>query len=660
MRGAIDFEAWAWCNPFFSCLMWGPPEARTFVTRHDTTHKASRKLMCETLDMAWKIGRGHGVTEWWAHNGGKYDWLAILEAAVCHLGWRVIGKTSGGSRLIELQVKAPDDTTIRFFDSMAVIPSSLKQAADDFDLPTAKAFTEDDYRIDPRKWDVQRLKIGCQTDCLIVLELLEKVETLAESWGGKLHSTFSQISMSVMKHYLREQGAEKGEEIPRHDKTPLDMAGNAYCRKGYYGGRVEVFHHLPPSLVDIYDVNSSYPFSMTQWLPWQLWGASNTRKDAQRVLELPGEVEGIVEARVTVPAWMEYPPLPKRTEGNAIVFPTGTWTAHFPANELRYAASLGVKVEPLSAWAYSAERPFEGFVETIQAAKRAAKEAGNKAVESFTKYVGNGGYGKLGQAPEIETIFIPSSQREAEEILAADLRRVQRGFEPSVGKLGDETRFLVMRKVQWPKHTHFAAASYIAAYSRILLHREMLRHPGNLYYCDTDSLHLKTGRAPLNVGPALGQWKPEEKRQHARYLAPKMYETHGEAWNGSLHRHTKECKAKGCSEEVIQYKAKGFPLRHRCDEACRNPCVLRNGWQPGTFAAVQEGRAVPVSRMAMAKGQLKRGGAFQRVEEMRAWRGHSTKRRPLEDGSTVPWTVGEVEAKEYLLAVSPASVRRTG
>lgn len=610
MRGFLDFEtyqdaAYQW-QPLCCGFVWGPPGERAQCFVHDETQQAPQKLARDALKIAHRLADAGVVKEWWAHNGGKFDHLYLLQAAV-EMGWEASAHVAGGSRLIFLSVRPPDaKVAVNLYDSFAVVPERLAKAAESFQLASRKVFTDADYKGDMRELSLERLKPACLADCHVGLELLEKVEALAQGWGGDLRSTFSQVALRIVKARLAEQGLE----LPSHEGN---QDANRYSRGGYYGARVEVLHHAPPEEVFTFDLNSSYPASAKLPLPWELVGTAQSPRHVRAVLEGDG-CEGMVEATVEVPP-MAFPPLPWRSKERGIYFPTGRWQGVFPAVELRYARTLGVKVQAHGAVRYTRESPLASFVDDVYALK--ARSEG--AVRSFTKFLLNGFTGKLGQAPEQETLRVVSTEDEGEALLLG-------APVGTAGKIGDDARFLVFRRNRWPKHTHFAAISYIVANSRIALHRGMLECL-SVAYVDADSLHVRFGQTPSNVGFELGQWKPEKAVARAWYYAPKVYRLN--LVDGGLF-----------------LAAKGFPIRHR-----------DGTWNLDAFEKMVASESVEVERMQLAKSQLRNGGDVSRLAgprvERRRWHGYSMKRKPKDDGTTVPWTVEELLAGRHYEARSP-------
>jgi len=591
-RGAFDFETWEWTNPLCCGFVWGPPGERQEHWIHD--RKAARPLDVARAALGFMFA-AEAVDEWWAHNMGKFDGLLLAEAALS-LGVSIHGVVTG-SRAIRLDFKAKG-RTIKVFDSYALVPAKLKSCADDFDLPSKKIFNESDYSVDPRKWDVARLRSGCLADCHVVLELLEHLEDQVEQWGGKLGLTFSSTALSVMRAAIAPR------DIPSHEGQWRAQELSNLAR---YGGRVEIFHHSPRMELIEYDVTSSYPWAMSQALPWNLIGHSVSASGAAKVLS--GKYEGPVEAIVRVPKNCSLPVLPVRLPGDGIYFPTGTFRGWWPAIELRYAVEQGTEVQPISAVAYQAAKPFAEVIAKVFQ----VKNTGKGAVRAFAKLVLNGAYGKLGQGPDTELLKVCANEEDALDAI--------HGAKPGkVRQLGDDKRMLTMSQYRWPKHTHYAASAYITAYSRILLHNALTASTGPAY-CDTDSVHCALGSRLGNLeGTHLGGLKVEIPRYKGQFYAPKIY-------------------ALAMPDGKMHFASKGFPVNE------------------ADFRTLVTGNAVKVERIQSLKTQLAKGGKVVRLQgetaEAKRWGGISSKRCPLPDGSTRPWTYTELIEKKHKEAKCP-------
>lgn len=617
MRGSIDFETFEWTNPLCAAITFGPKGERKTVFLHDETHEQGQALALETLQVMARATERYGVESWWAHNGGKYDWLFLVEAAI-EAEWKITGHTTGDGRAISLTFQEfADSPKVVCHDSFALIQAKLSKIVEDFHIDAGKLFEGADYKDDMRRVPLERLKAGCIRDSEIVLDALDIVEGFAETAGGTLRATFSSTALSIVKATLSEDGIE----LPSHEG---DQKINHICKQSYFGGRVEVFHHWPEAFLTEWDVNSSYPWSMCQPLPWELLGLCQSHQQVLNVLRgynSRGPLEGCIRAKVTVPKeWMHIPPLPFRpSEKDGMFFPVGEWTGWFAAPELRYAITQGVKVEALDAVAYTQAQPFGPFVREAYAEKCRA-EGARKA---FFKLLLNGCYGKFCESDEKSVLKVFRTEEEAIE--AATPPPGQEWKRGGVPLSPTNLRIMDMPFRRMPKQTHFALASYITAYSRILLHKALVRS-SRLAYCDTDSVHAGTESAlrmePF-AGSELGQLKVEAGKLRACYFAPKTYALEVEEDKGPK----------------LHLASKGVPIpKERIAE----------------FKRLVMGEEISLGRMATVRAQLAGEDArVQRLEFGRRWLGHSIKRFPYADGRTRPWTVEELVDGAHIDTRSP-------
>lgn len=598
-RGAFDFEAWEWVNPRCCGLLWGTPENRKWDFVLDRHSQHPERVAPETLERMLAIAKEDDCYDWWAHNGGRYDVCLLLDA-VTRIGWEATGHVAGG-RVVVMSVKPPGEKrALRLYDSMALVPASLKSAANDFELHARKEFTEDDYSIDVRKWPVKRMEYGCRVDCECVLELVARMESELESQGGCLKATVASATMSVMeaKINLPDSGGWIG--------------ANTISRNAYLGGRVEIFHHTPNGILTEFDVCSSYPWSMTQLLPWK-----NPRDVTDSAVQtLLDSGMGVVRADVDVPD-CPVPVLPVNESG--VFFPTGLLRGWWHAHELRYAISIGLaRVRRLYGGVqYDAGQPFQEFVDTLYEGKRTSKGA----KRTVFKLLLNSAYGKFGQQPERENLKVFASDTDAAAfILKSKVNTVRElsEFDP---------RFLAVTIERWAKHAHFALAGAITAHSRILLHKYLMQAKG-LAYCDTDSVHCDEA-TKFPTGDKLGEMKIEIPRMRATFYAPKLY------------------KLEPLEGDTI-FASKGFELDRKD--------FLRAG---KLFDDAVTGQRCERESMTLVKTQLRNGGKASRRQAHRAWSGRSMKRKPFDDGSTRPWRMTELAEKRHLTAMSPATSETT-
>ena len=578
--------------------MWGPKgnrEKKIFID-HESTNPQS---VTESA-LRFMATKPANTSVWYGHNAGKFDSLFLLQG-VHALGWKAKCHIAGG-RIIALEVKSPK-AKFKIHDSYAIVQSKLKKAAKDFRLSSKKLLTKDDYSIDVRKWKIERLIEGCFADCEVVLDLLDVAETLFENHGGKLKTTFSSSALTVVK---------SNSTLPFQDfstsKKLIDL--NSTARKSFNGGRVEVFTHTPQYLLKEWDINSSYPHSMSQSVPWEFVKATSGKEAADWFDST--DFGGTVEATVSVPDTY-LPVLPYRDEDNdGIFFPIGQWRGFFDADELRYAIEQGTKLVSLhNFWIYTKEKPFGKFISDFYELKSKSKGA----MREFCKLVLNGCYGKFAQKPENEEVIIMESELEANALAFDDEYRHRIRYINA-----SDSRFIALTTIKWPKHTHYALASAITALSRISLHKHLSKAK-RLAYCDTDSIHASPQTDLTSAESSLlGGLKVELDNYYGIFAAPKIYGLF--PVKGKPH-----------------FASKGFPVDEK------------------TWRRVVAGEVVETKRMQLAKRQMRRSNVVERPLTSRSWHGISAKRKPIDgpNGDTTPWTVQELRNKIHLQARSPVA-----
>lgn len=574
---------------------------RTFEFFHDKGLKVRPKTVIrKALLRMFAISKLLGVIHWYAHNGGKYD-VCLLLPVILELGGACTGYIAGG-RLISLRITV-DGVTINLYDSYSVVPSALDKASLAFDLPTKKIFKKEDYS-KVKRWSVAKMRKGCWADCQIVLELLDKVEGFLISEGGELKATTASCAFNLLKSSVAVL------DMREHSNV------NEWVRDAYYGGRVEVYRHLPDEWLGEWDVNSSYPWSMTGELPWM------PREIVVGVRARQSYETGrpcVVEATVRVPQ-MAIPPLPFRSPDKSLYYPVGEWRGRWVGEELRYAESLGVEVLKVHACLpFTRSSPFKDFIHMLHK----KKSEGDGASRLFYKLMMNACYGKFGQKPEKEILRImPDADAAMDFIYNAQ--------PDSVRELSStDIRFLGVETVLWSKQTHYGIAATITARSRILLHKRLIQSTRPAY-ADTDSVHAAV-KSKLPTGIRLGDLKLEVDKMRAIYYAPKLY---------TLELVTPLIKPDGKKQWAV-HKSKGFPVDGE------------------TFGKIIKGEDVSFERMQLIRRQISVGhNEPARVTDIKAWSGNSSKRKPFENGETEPWSTNEIENELPSLAISPALGRK--
>lgn len=623
-RGSVDFETWEWTNPLFCGFVWGPPGKRETHYIHDASHENPRQLMIDALHY---LG-SHRVKEWWAHNMKGFEGNLFIEAALAD-GWEFEAPMAN-NKPVTITFKSKKNPKLGFVlkDSLQVVNSKLRACANDFELVSRKLLTDDDYSIDARHWSFEKLHDGCLTDCQLVLELVERIETMAESHGGELKSTMASTAFTILRHKVKQFHGVSWQNLAQGSGAAMNQSAEG----AYIGGRTEVLHHCPEPLMSEWDINSSYPMSMTLPLPWEPLEQTSSASRFEKVLD--GTYEGLVCCTVEVPKqWL--PPLPWAHPDGGVFFPVGRWKAMFTSLELRFAMEhCGVKIlERHTCIAYQPRTLFKEFIEEMFHIKANSKGA----KKQFAKLVMNSSYGKMGQRSEVENLKAFSCFEEA-AVYHADMRKRQKKGLASTEKhrfIDDyDGRCLVITKEKWHRHTNYACAATITAASRVAWLKFALKCR-DLSYGDTDSFHASSGLETLESS-LLGSVSCKRRNFQGIYFAPKTYALMLSEPDTETEWTEEELEA---GENWFHFASKGFPVNFK------------------DFATQIIGIPVKSERLIGIKTQLAKDGRFQLLNSERTWQGFSNKRRPLPDGSTTPWTVEELERNVHLKAISPIGWR---
>jgi hypothetical protein len=404
----------------------------------------------------------------------------------------------------------------------------VKRTNNDFDL---KAYTE--------KY--------CMLDCEITFEIAMKhlKECVGECNGKKFNvadcATSAGLSLKMFNQCFQTETLYQSEEkIVKKEKL------------AYKGGRTEVFKKQFKSEAEerlfYYDINSSYPSSMTEEMPIKFVRTLHYQSDPY-VLDIK-----ILKPHHLYLAKVVYqgndpnfiPNILVRDEKTNEIIAVNETDFHYQWGcELIEAMKNNCRVYLREENQYTSKKIFENFANHFYNERLQVKKT-NPAKAMFYKTVMNSLYGKFGQrvfnkvgmAENCTEMFkqisgdnnILLNVMTAKDLIIYEYK--QRNAEnDSIGKL---MRF----------------ASYITALSRCKL-SALMRDVGheNVYYCDTDSVFTSVKPNDEFVDQTiLGKWKMEcEPIRTAIFLAPKLYTYETE--NG------KRCqKAKGIRAEKINYE----------------------------------------------------------------------------------------------------------
>lgn len=249
-------------------------------------------------------------------------------------------------------------------------------------------------------------------------------------------------------------------------EAPAEIRASA--RAAYHGGRTECFFIGERESVRVVDASSMFPWAMTEAdfpLPW---GA----------VRMSRELELVAVARARIESELELPVLPYRSPQGTI-YPNGRWADWYTGDELRYAASCGVKIKVLQGYHFlQSVRPFDSYVGAMYKGKSSSRGP----IRLLYKLMLNSLYGKFGQMGSrinVSTLAaFEKSGRSTEGVRIWNGLAIWRAEAPP------------------PPWGNQIWAAMVTARARVRLHQMMTAvrdSGGKILYCDTDSIMYSGG-----------------------------------------------------------------------------------------------------------------------------------------------------------------------
>lgn len=541
----------------------------------------------KSLRSAGLLRRKPGEVRFWAHYGGTFDVLVCLRWFLAN-GWRIEGGKAGaaGSFWAVDLVSGRDRIELR--DSARLFQDSLKKLGKAFGL---EKLDVDRGNIGQLSWEETREY--CLRDCEIVLLAVQKFSEFVEREGATMADTIAGCASRVVRARC----------VPP-DAWGWTIDTDECGARAYYGGRVERFRERAPA-GQVFDVNSMYPWSMTNPLPGRFIGTGTGKPPT-------GNVHVILDCTVHVPRGTFVGPLPHRPTTGALkgrlTFPTGTFRGIWAMPELQAAEETinwgyWKKVHRWYAWD---SEPW--LSELITSWYERRKAASTETEKYMLKLLLNSVSGKLIERADYESLTsIAKVAREAEK--------------DGAGIALYPTRDGVvygMREMRVGTLRHGAAAAWVLSLARAKLYRALFKFwdKGRLDYCDTDSV-FGDGTPDDVDASRLGAWKPETRYSSAEFLAPKLYALE--------------------SESGLLVKCKGWPKTVKGLDGEEKKLEPRELWE-----TIRSRSAVTGERTRLIKSQLRKGRIEFARDTMTRKRGYSIDKRCFEGSVSRPWDISEL------------------
>lgn len=405
----------------------------------------------------------------YAHNGGKFDWFFYLE----HF--------NGGLKIVNNRIIQANLYHHQVRDSFAIMPFPLAQYHKD----------KIDYqkmRADRREEHKDEIIGYLASDCRYLFELVTEFH---KEFGNRL--TIGGTSMKELKKIHQFScGSEKFDEKIR--------------TKFYYGGRNQCFEggiiHAPPGCqIEVWDVNSMYPYVMASTIHPIGTGIIVGRKITDKTCFVLAE--GINNGA-----------FPTRTKTGGLDFTQPAGTFGVTIHEWRAALDTGTfrPTRIIKTYDFQSRITFDEFVDHFFDARKKAKAQGDFIRTLFYKFVLNSAYGKFAQNPE-----------NYHEFQITGMIALDPPWEPAFIHQG---KWIIWKKPSERRsYYNIATGASITGASRALLLRGLSGATRPLY-CDTDSiicLQLEARKSDTE----LGAWKLECSGDFIAIAGKKLYAVFG-------------------------------------------------------------------------------------------------------------------------------------
>lgn len=534
----------------------------------------------------------------WDANNQKREETIVVRDKVSKPGqtWTIKASFSGSSAILIHVTKGKD--TWHFVDSYWLFRDKLSKIGESIGIKKKdeeKRRTPEETRLYFANTPLSELIPYNKVDCEILWKAVAKFEEELVSLGGQLQQTIASTAMNLFRRAYMKETIHTSEAV------------NQIAVQSYFASRVEVFQRNVEN-ASVFDINSSFPFSMTFPLPSNLiaMGASLPEEDSDECLYM-------ADVTVEVPD-MDVPPLPFRTtEDSRVFFPTGRWRSWFTSTDIRLALREGCKIHAVhEVYQFEPFWDFARYAKEIYALRAAATSPFRKLL---LKYLLNSLYGKAAESLLKQEMLINPNEEDLD-------REKMQLLQPGIW---------LQEKEVGIAHRHVIVSSIITALSRRLLfdYIKMCGEQGKpAYYSDTDSICTQ---AELPTDPKqLGALKLEKRLDWAEFVAPKIYRGEGE-----------ELKNDGTWKNVKLSKAKGFSLGKFDDPLAALGRII-DGEQVGVQTMVR-------MRELFQSGDRKKveSSPYEKLTIKALTQRMLSKRYQYPDGNTRPWKVSEILSGDH-------------
>lgn len=371
----------------------------------------------------------------------------------------------------------------------------------------------------------------CRRDCEVCFKIYVQMKEFVESLNGKLGLTISSSSVSILRNWP-ESRINEFLNILNSNWRIAELDDK--FRKGYYGGRTEVFER-EIKFGNYYDVNSLYPSVMQ---PGNFYPDPTKLRTIgcdlnQNILD---RYEGCADILIEIPENLKYPPLPVRNEIlQKNIFPVGKIRGVYCFPEIRLALSLGCEILETHEIIISdrIDSPFGKLINDFYELRKEYKKTKDPREKILKRFM-NHLYGKFCQWDYEDKIFKLDTYEGEGEIF----------------KHKGEWYVRVSTEKTRSRMDIICIGAYVTSLSRCKLY-DYIMECEKVVYCDTDSIITTS---ILEDSKELGEMKLEHKILYGSFLGRKDYFII-EAEKGVFDK---------INGMYIYYEGKGFVKRKGC------------------------------------------------------------------------------------------------
>jgi hypothetical protein len=452
-----------------------------------------------------------------AHNGFSFDFISIfdnyIEDKIINSDGEVL---KNKSKIIFVKFKLENKKTINLIDTINLLPMSLEKIGNVLNFEklnktiNVEKFTDKNYVNE--NFDLI-LKY-----CIRDTEILKKaVKTFFPDIQDLKYYSIAGFTFKNFKNHLKEVYNLK----PYHF-LKVNKELNDFCRKAYFGGRVEAFKLGDFKNINYYDINSLYPYVMTFEYPdWKSYKHYTEKTHSQDILlkairkndYWENQPLFIVNATVKIPD-ESFTILPIRLK-EKVVFPVGTITGTWTSAEFNAWNFNIIQIHDVYVFNKSFHL-FKHFIENAYNERLKFKKQGNP-LELIKKLEMNSLYGKFGFVKHNDIIVNEKDLNATKDGLFYKNKKID-----LKGKnYGDY--FFISEKEEYAYYTNFLIASFITSYARVeLLNLINTAGKENVIYIDTDAIF--TTQNLKGAGDELGGFKLEERFKNLKIHGLKLYD----------------------------------------------------------------------------------------------------------------------------------------